>query len=129
MVRPFKDEMARRVGLEILARGLMTPRDVAQVSGLSRQVVDHWVKSTGVNWRAAYQARISAAWNSAMKGPAKPERKARMRRVATKAKGDWDARQRPGYALPHEAPDPMPEMQAYGSAGDVARRRGKAQVF
>lgn len=119
MARPTNDEKARRVALELLSRGLGSPRQVAQFAGISRQTVEYWAKVAGVNWEAAQLAALGAAWRSGMNGPAPPQRKARMRRTATKAKGDWDAMRRPGYAIPHEADDSVPPVSAYGDDRDI----------
>lgn len=119
MARPVNDEKVRRVAIELLMRGICTPSDIARLAGVARQTVDWWIKAAGLDWRAAYDARVLGAWRAGMNGPSPPQRKARMRRVATKAKGDWDAMRRPGQALPHEADDSVPPVSAYGDAIDI----------
>jgi hypothetical protein len=67
MPRQAMDPEARRAALELLAEGLGTPGDIAQLAGVSRQVVEQWADRAGVNWRKVKRANLTTAWRKAIK--------------------------------------------------------------
>jgi transposase len=66
----MQDDEARRVVLAMLARGLMRPADAARHAGVSRQLVNKWVRAKGINWERVLYAVQRKHWNREMKrGP------------------------------------------------------------
>jgi len=62
MVRPCLDPDARRVALSLLARGLGSPGEIADLAGVSRQVVEGWALIADMDWRQIKRARLAKAW-------------------------------------------------------------------
>jgi hypothetical protein len=60
------DPDARRVALKLLAQGLARPREVADLAGVSLQVVDYWIKCADINWRQVRAKRLLSAWRKGM---------------------------------------------------------------
>ncbi len=77
----------------MLSRGLALPSDLSRRAGVSRQLVLQWARSADVDWRAAREKKLNKDWHNALKQdrPRKPT-KAALRRIANKAKRDWDKR-------------------------------------
>lgn len=65
MPRPEMDPDARRVALRLLARGIGTPGEIAELAGVSRQVVEYWAAHAGVDWRKVQRAKLLKAWRKA----------------------------------------------------------------
>lgn len=57
-----KDDVARAAALKLLATGQATPSEVAELAGVSRQVVAYWIDAAKLNWRKARRARLAAEW-------------------------------------------------------------------
>lgn len=79
----------------MLARGLGSPGDCAELIGVSRQAVESWARVAGIDWRKAYQARLVRDWARLQRnGAAPPPRpsKAELRKRADRAKATWDWR-------------------------------------
>ncbi len=85
----------RAVALTLIARGLMTPAQAADLAGVSRQLVHFWLKQEDIRWQAVHQARLATLWRNeiaAINGRIiKHPTKRGMRRRATEAKVEWDA--------------------------------------
>jgi predicted HTH domain antitoxin len=92
-----KDEIGRSAALSLLARGMITPAQAAELAGVSRQLVQYWLQASGINWRRAWSRRQAGMWRkeiAALNGKViRPPSKKEMRRRAERAKAMWDARQ------------------------------------
>jgi DNA invertase Pin-like site-specific DNA recombinase len=54
--------MERAAAVDLLAKGLATPSEVAHLAGVSRQLVQHWTAQAGIDWRHAREERLSKEW-------------------------------------------------------------------
>lgn len=90
-----KDDEARSAALSLLARGVITPGQAADLAGVSRQLVAYWLKQAGIDWRRAWSRRMAATWRreiAALNGKVmRPPSKRELRRRAEQAKAKWDA--------------------------------------
>jgi hypothetical protein len=79
-----KDDEARAAAVGLLARGLMTPGQAARFAGVSRQLVRHWLKAAGIDWKRAWDRRQAGLWRreiAGLQGKAlRPPTKAQMRK-------------------------------------------------
>lgn len=80
-----------RAALSLLSRGLGSPGDVAKVAGVSRQVVEIWVKIARTDWKGVKRRNLEKAWRIAL-GKEKPEHatKQKLRCQGEAAKVEWD---------------------------------------
>jgi hypothetical protein len=96
-----QDEEARSAALSLLARGMLTPGQAAELAGVSRQLVYYWLKQHGIDWQRAWSRRQAGMWRreiAALNGKVlRPPTKKALRRRATRAKAEFDAR-------PHKPP-------------------------
>jgi hypothetical protein len=96
-----KDDEARSAALSLLARGMITPGQAADLAGVSRQLVAYWLKHAGINWRRAWERRHAGMWRreiAALNGKVlRPPSKKELRSRAQRAKAQFDAKQ----AKPH----------------------------
>ena len=94
-----KDDEARSAALALLARGMITPSQAAELAGVSRQLVRYWLRHAGIDWRRAWQRRQASMWRreiAALNGKVlQPPSKRELRRRAQSAKAQWDAKHRP----------------------------------
>jgi hypothetical protein len=60
-----KDESAHRAAISLLRNGLASPSEVAQLAGVSRQLVNYW--ATEIDWRKARAARLAREWRAAIR--------------------------------------------------------------
>lgn len=60
------------------------------MAGVSVQLVQSWARSSGIDWRKARQAYLAAEWRELVLGERPPIRKARLRKIAARAKAKWD---------------------------------------
>lgn len=67
MPRKAMDPEARRAALSLLAEGLGSPGDIAELAGVSRQVVEQWALHAGVDWRKVKRSKLTTAWRKAMR--------------------------------------------------------------
>lgn len=92
-----KDDEARSAALGLLARGLITPGQAAEMAGVSRQLVRYWLKHAGIDWRRAWSRRMAGLWRreiAALNGKVlRPPSKRQQRRDAERLKRQWDAKQ------------------------------------
>lgn len=71
------DREARRVALSMLAQGIARPHEVAELAGVSLQVVNYWVLRAGVDWQRIRNRKLLDAWRKGMRrGPKLVERAA-----------------------------------------------------
>lgn len=64
------DPEARRAALALLARGVMRPHEVAELAGVTLQVMNYWIQHAGVDWERIRRRRNAAAWRKEVKrGP------------------------------------------------------------
>lgn len=64
------DPDARRVALALLARGIIRPHEAAELAGVSLQVMNHWLRRSGVDWERMRRRVLGNAWRKEMKrGP------------------------------------------------------------
>jgi hypothetical protein len=59
-----RDNPERAAAVALLTRGEATPAQVAELAGVSRQVVDYWAR--GIDWRKALNARLARSWRKAL---------------------------------------------------------------
>lgn len=90
-----KDEIGRNAALSLLARGMITPGQAAELAGVSRQLVAYWLRQSGINWRKAFDRRQASIWRkeiAALNGKVlRPPTKKEMRERAKRAKQEWDS--------------------------------------
>jgi hypothetical protein len=109
-----KDDEARSAAVSLLARGMITPGQAAELAGVSRQLVRYWIKAAGIDWRRAWERRQAGMWRreiAALNGKVlRPPTKKELRERARRAKAQFDAKQlkaredtQPGGAIPLEA--------------------------
>lgn len=65
-MRHPRDPLARQAACKLLAQGYM-PGEIAEMAGVSRQLVESWGKSDGIDWRRVKQNRLRGAWRAALK--------------------------------------------------------------
>jgi hypothetical protein len=91
------DDEARSAALALLARGMITPGQAADLAGVSRQLVAYWLGHAGINWRRAWERRQAGMWRreiAALNGKVlRPPSKKELRRRADRAKAQFDAKQ------------------------------------
>jgi hypothetical protein len=92
MGRRARDLKAQSAALACLARGVAVPGEVARLAGVSRQLVEQWARSAGIDWRAARAHALGKEWRKHVRGERPAIRKAVLRRQAAKAKRQWDGR-------------------------------------
>ena len=92
-----KDDEARSAALSLLARGMLTPGQAADLAGVSRQLVGYWLKAAGIYWQRAWRRRQAGMWRreiAALNGKVlRPPSKKELRERARRAKAEWDAKQ------------------------------------
>jgi hypothetical protein len=54
--------VAREAAISLLRRGLVTPSEAARLAGVSRQLVRHWLRSEGIDWRRIRLAILMREW-------------------------------------------------------------------
>jgi hypothetical protein len=90
-----KDDEARSAALSLLAKGMITPGQAADLAGVSRQLVAYWLKHAGIDWKRAWERRQAGIWRreiAALNGKVlRPPTKRQLRRRADEAKAKWDA--------------------------------------
>lgn len=89
-----KDGEARSAAVNLIARGLITPAEAAELAGVSRQLVHYWLKQHGIMWQDSHRARRATWWRkeiAALNGQVvKPPSKKRLRWKAKVWKERWD---------------------------------------
>jgi hypothetical protein len=92
-----QDDEARIAALRLLARGIFTPSQIAQLAGVSPQLVNYWIKNWGIDWRHALLRRQANVWRreiAAINGKTlRPPTKKEIRARGIRAKAKWDALQ------------------------------------
>jgi predicted HTH domain antitoxin len=92
-----KDDEARSAALALLARGMLTPGQAAELAGVSRQLVAYWLKAAGIDWQRPWERRQASVWRreiAALNGKVlRPPTKKELRERARRAKAEWDAKQ------------------------------------
>jgi hypothetical protein len=59
---------ARRAAMRLLRAGLARPHELAQLAGVSRRVVAHWIRIDRVeHWRAARINWLTGKWRKELK--------------------------------------------------------------
>jgi hypothetical protein len=89
-----KDNEARSAALALLARGMITPSQAAELAGVSRQLVRYWLQHAGIDWRRAWARRQASMWRreiAALNGKVlKAPTKCQLRRKLAKRMSNWD---------------------------------------
>lgn len=67
MARPSGDPEAQRAALAMLARGDASPAEIAELAGVSRQLVAAWARSAGVQWRQTRLRVLTKNWRKAFR--------------------------------------------------------------
>lgn len=92
-----KDDEARSAALSLLARGMITPGQAAELAGVSRQLVAYWLKHAAIDWKRAWTRRQASMWRreiALLNGKVlRPPTKKEMRERARRAKAEFDAKQ------------------------------------
>jgi hypothetical protein len=57
-----KDEDAHRAAMALLREGLVNPSEAADLAGVSRQLVRHWLMAAGIDWRKQRDAYLTKHW-------------------------------------------------------------------
>jgi transposase len=65
IMRRCRDPEAKRIALALLARGNGSPGEIAELAGVSRQVVEGWARR--LDWRKVKRAALTKAWRSEMR--------------------------------------------------------------
>ncbi len=64
------DPNVRRAVLRLLSQGKASLAEVAEIAGLSRQIVRYWAKAAGIDWKAARKAHLAFMWRKEVnRGP------------------------------------------------------------
>jgi len=88
------DNEARSAALALLARGMITPGQAAELAGVSRQLVRYWLQHAGIDWRRAWSRRQASMWRreiAALNGKVlRPPSRKQLRRKLSKRMRDWD---------------------------------------
>jgi len=75
---------------------MMTPSQVAQLAGVSPQLVAYWIKAWGIDWRRAWLRRQTSIWRheaAAIQGKViRPPTKRQLRKIADRALKQWNKR-------------------------------------
>lgn len=61
-----QDDEARFTAITLISRGVMTPGEAARLAGVSRQLVNYWLKRKGVQWQSRYHDRLGKLWRNEM---------------------------------------------------------------
>jgi predicted HTH domain antitoxin len=57
------DDTTREKALKLLRRGMITQAEAAELTGMSRQLVHHWVKRDGIDIEKARRAYLKRLWS------------------------------------------------------------------
>jgi predicted HTH domain antitoxin len=57
-----QDDEARTAAIRLISRGLITPGEAAKLAGVSRQLVNYWLRRGKVQWHDRYHDRIGKVW-------------------------------------------------------------------
>jgi len=60
------DKEVRRVAMTLLACGEITPAELTELAGVSRQLMHHWIRRSGVDWLRIRKARLMRRWRKEM---------------------------------------------------------------
>jgi hypothetical protein len=90
MGRSGKPE-TQRAALLLLAKGY-SPVQIARIAGVSRQLVERWGMSAGVDWQRVRDTNLANAWRRALdsKGPQLPSERAGKRILTPRVKAQSD---------------------------------------
>lgn len=93
MARIADDPVAQRAAIELLKSGHWYPSEIAQLCGVSRQVVEQWAARSAIDWRKTRERKLVAAYRHIMANVSHSERRAAARhRIAAKAARRADLR-------------------------------------
>jgi predicted HTH domain antitoxin len=56
------DREAKRAALALLARGLITRAEAAQLAGVSHQLMRHWLRRSGIDHERMRDTRLADLW-------------------------------------------------------------------
>lgn len=57
-----QDDEARLAAVKLVSRGLITPGEAARLAGVSRQLVNYWLRREEVQWQDRYHERLGKLW-------------------------------------------------------------------
>jgi hypothetical protein len=85
-MRRSRHPETQRAALLLLAKGY-SPVQIARVAGVSRQLVERWGMSAGIDWQPVRDRNLANAWRRALesKGPQLPNERKRALTPRTKA--------------------------------------------
>jgi hypothetical protein len=82
----------------MLRRGLGTPGEIAELAGVSRQLVESWAKVAGVDWRRMRRAALGTSFRKFALGEIEAVSKRQARKIAAEAMAEWEKRHGQGSA-------------------------------
>jgi transposase len=56
------DDLARRAAVDLLRTGAATPSEVADLAGVSRQLVRYWANAAEIDWQKTRAATLAKLW-------------------------------------------------------------------
>jgi len=89
-MRKAADLKSRNAALALLARGIGSPGEIAELAGVSRQLVESWARSAGIDWRHVKRARLTKAWRHEIMGERSWLSRKKMRKEGEELKHQWD---------------------------------------
>lgn len=60
------DEAVQSAAMMLLREGVASPSEVAEIAGVSRQLVRHWLMAAGIDWRKQRDAYLAKHWRRAI---------------------------------------------------------------
>lgn len=87
--RVTRDQVARRVAIAMLKRGLFTVPEAARFAGVSIALVRYWCSAEELDWKRVRLARLTAWWHRELSGDRRPSKR-ELRHLAVEAKETWD---------------------------------------
>jgi hypothetical protein len=118
-MRKARDPNAQRAALSLLTRGLGTPGEIAELAGVSRQLVESWANSAGIDWQHVKRALLTRAWRQEMNVERPRTSRRRLRRQGLKAKAIWDRTHASDQKVSDQTASEMPEMLPSGRGRGV----------
>jgi hypothetical protein len=89
-MRKAADLKSRNAALALLARGIGSPGEIAELGGVSRQLVESWARSAGIDWRHVKRARLTKAWRHEIMGERSWLSRKKLRKDGETLKEQWD---------------------------------------
>lgn len=102
------DPLIRAAALKLLARGYCTPSELSRVAGVSRQLVNYWIRETRLDWRDIRRRKLLSSWRVEMGVEPLPKSKAKLRKLGEEIMERINARHgQPDELEPGENPESL----------------------